>query len=133
MHGNVSEWCSDRVDVRPFIDEKAYGETVDKIVVVLKKHIRRVERAEASVAECMKSSSLSLAELGAALERVKGNRHAEARLAKKIGVTRARLPEVTVGRRDAATPDHRAGSGIETGYMTICGAEVQKLADHRWR
>ena len=67
--------------------------TIDKIVAVLKREISRVERIESPVRDYIAAVDAKTT-LGAELTRVKGNRHAEARLAKKIGCTRSDLGEV---------------------------------------
>ena len=75
--------------------------TIDKIVAVLKREIARVESTEAPVRDYVRNLNGSRAELRAQLVRVKGNRHAEARLGKKIGASRAELPAIDQKLREA--------------------------------
>jgi RNA polymerase primary sigma factor len=65
--------------------------TIDKIVQKLKGLISKVERAEAGATELERRTGLSKGELKRELLKVKGNRIAEARLAKKLNVTREEL------------------------------------------
>jgi RNA polymerase primary sigma factor len=65
--------------------------TIDKIVMVLKREISRVEQAEAPVREFMKRADCSMNGLKTLVGKTRGNRHAEQRLAKKLGTTRAEL------------------------------------------
>jgi RNA polymerase primary sigma factor len=68
--------------------------TVDKIVVVFKREMRRVLRPEAPIKEGMKRANLEIVQLKALLDKCEGNRHSEGRLAKKLGMTRPQLPDV---------------------------------------
>jgi len=68
--------------------------TIDRIVTVFKREIARIERAESPIRLAMKLSSTDVEGLKALIVKVKGSRHSEARLAKKIGTTRSELPNV---------------------------------------
>ncbi len=76
--------------------------TIDKIVLVLKREISRIMKVESPIKECMKKSGLPISELRSLISKVKGNRHSEARLAKKMGVARADLADVDGKLREAA-------------------------------
>ncbi|HVK71383.1 MAG TPA: RNA polymerase sigma factor RpoD [Polyangium sp.] len=65
--------------------------TIDKIVQKLKGLISKVEKAEAGATEIEKRTGMSKAELRRELAKVKGNKLAEARLAKKLNVSREDL------------------------------------------
>src|SRR5580700_6572197 len=65
--------------------------TIDKIVQKLKGLISKVERAEAGATELERRTGLNKGELKRELIKVKGNRLAEARLAKKLNATREEL------------------------------------------
>ncbi len=65
--------------------------TIDKIVQKLKSIILKVERAEAGATELERKTGLSKEELKRELSKVRGNGALEARLAKKLGATRAEL------------------------------------------
>src|SRR6185503_1332719 len=67
--------------------------TIDKIVQKLKSLISKVERAEAGATELERRTGLSKGELKRELTKVKGNRQAEGRLAKKFNVSRDELNE----------------------------------------
>jgi RNA polymerase primary sigma factor len=67
--------------------------TIDKIVQKLKGLISKVERAEAGATELEKITGLSKGDLKRELNKVKGNRQAETRLAKKLNVSRLELGE----------------------------------------
>ncbi|EYF05268.1 RNA polymerase sigma factor RpoD [Chondromyces apiculatus] len=67
--------------------------TIDKIVQKLKGLISKVEKAEAGATELEKRTGLSKGEIKRELAKVKGNRIAEARLARKLNVTREDLLE----------------------------------------
>jgi RNA polymerase primary sigma factor len=67
--------------------------TIDKIVQKLKGLISKVEKAEAGATELEKRTGLSKGEIKRELVKVKGNKIAEARLAKKLNVTREDLLE----------------------------------------
>jgi RNA polymerase primary sigma factor len=86
--------------VATFTEMRLNKRTIDKIVVVLKHEISRVERAERPIKKAMKRSQTKVSGLKALLQKVKGNRHAEARLAKKIGSTRSELPDLEQACRD---------------------------------
>jgi RNA polymerase primary sigma factor len=75
--------------------------TIDKIVQVLKREISRVERAEAPIREPMKKVEADIWGLRSTIGKVRGNRHAENRLAKKIGMTRSDLLQVDENIKDA--------------------------------
>ena len=75
-------------------DMRLNKKTVDKIVIVLKREISRVMKAEAPIKEYMKNANVDVSGLKAMVLKVKGNRHAEARMAKKIGTVRSRLPDI---------------------------------------
>ncbi len=82
-------------DMRKTLDEMNLNKkTIDKIVLVLKKEIGRVQSAERPVSAFMHRAEIDLDELRSELERVKGNRHAEARFAKKIGTVRSDLARI---------------------------------------
>jgi RNA polymerase primary sigma factor len=68
--------------------------TIDKIVIVLKREISRVMKAEAPIKEYMKNAEVDVVALKALILKAKGNRHAEARLARKMGTVRSRLPVI---------------------------------------
>ncbi len=70
--------------------------TVDKIVLVLKREISRVMKAEAPIKEYMKNAEVDVLALKALIVKAKGNRHAEARLARKMGSVRSRLPLIEI-------------------------------------
>ncbi len=65
--------------------------TIDRIVQKLKGLISKVERAEAGATELERRTGLSKAELKRRIGAVKGNRLDEARLAKRLNVTREEL------------------------------------------
>ena len=65
--------------------------TIDKIVQKLKGLISKVERAEAGATELERRTGLGSVELKRELTKVKGNRIAESRLAKKLGASREEL------------------------------------------
>ncbi|MCC6559473.1 MAG: RNA polymerase sigma factor RpoD, partial [Polyangiaceae bacterium] len=65
--------------------------TIDKIVQKLKGLISKVERAEAGATELERRTGLTKGELRRELSKVKGNRALEARLSKKLNVTREDL------------------------------------------
>ncbi len=65
--------------------------TIDKIVQKLKSIILKVERAEAGATELERNTGLSKEELKRELNKVRGNRALESRLAKKLGTTRDEL------------------------------------------
>ena len=67
--------------------------TIDKIVQKLKGLISKVEKAEAGATELERRTGLSKGEIKRELIKVKGNKIAEARLAKKLNVTREDLLE----------------------------------------
>ncbi|RLB63559.1 MAG: RNA polymerase sigma factor RpoD, partial [Deltaproteobacteria bacterium] len=87
--------------VRTLEEMRLNKKTIDKIVQVLKREISRVERAEAPIREYLKGSGQDAAGLRRLLTKVRGNRHSEARFAKKIGVTRPDLPIVEGQAREA--------------------------------
>jgi RNA polymerase primary sigma factor len=62
--------------------------TIDKIVQKLKSIILKVERAEAGATELERNTGLSKEDLKRELNKVRGNRALESRLAKKLGTTR---------------------------------------------
>jgi RNA polymerase primary sigma factor len=68
--------------------------TIDKIVLVLKRQISRLERAESPLRPFMKRGQCDISGLRALLTKSKGNRHSEARLAKKIGTSRPELANI---------------------------------------
>jgi RNA polymerase primary sigma factor len=68
--------------------------TIDKIVQVLKREIARIEEAEAPVKESLRKAGIDFDEFRASLRKSKGNRHAEQRLAKKLGMSRGELGEL---------------------------------------
>jgi RNA polymerase primary sigma factor len=74
--------------------------TIDKIVGVLKREISRVEKAEAPLKEYLKRGETDVNGLRLIISKSKGNRHAEARLAKKLGATRTQLLELEGQCRD---------------------------------
>jgi RNA polymerase primary sigma factor len=79
-------------EVTATLDEMRLNKkTVDKIVIVLKREISRVERAQGPIAQYLKRADVDVPGLRALVVKVKGNRHSEARLAKKIGTIRANL------------------------------------------
>src|SRR5690606_11132841 len=75
--------------------------TIDKIVGVLKKEIGRIEQAEAPIAEHLKNGDLDGETLRKLIADAKGNRHAEARLAKRLGISRNELEAVEEACREA--------------------------------
>jgi len=68
--------------------------TIEKIVQMLKREIGRVEDAEGPVKERLKQVGVDFDEVRASLKKTMGNRHAEQRLAKKLGLTRGELGEL---------------------------------------
>ncbi|HZO12615.1 MAG TPA: RNA polymerase sigma factor RpoD, partial [Polyangiaceae bacterium] len=68
--------------------------TIDKIVQVLKREISRVEQAETPLREYMKRGETNMNGLKLLIAKSRGNRHAEQRLAKKLGTSRAELLNV---------------------------------------
>jgi RNA polymerase primary sigma factor len=74
--------------------------TIDKIVGVLTREISRVEKAEAPLKEFLKRGETDVNGLRLLISKTKGNRHAEARVAKKLGATRAQLLELETQCRD---------------------------------
>jgi len=82
-------------DMKKTLDEMNLNKkTIDKIVNVLKKEIARVQGVERPVSAFMHRAEIDLDQLRSELTRVKGNRHAEARFAKKIGTTRSDLGRI---------------------------------------
>jgi RNA polymerase primary sigma factor len=67
--------------------------TIEKIVLKLKSLISKVERAEAGATELEKRTGHSKGDIKRELAKVKGNRAAESRLARKFNVTRDELGE----------------------------------------
>jgi RNA polymerase primary sigma factor len=74
--------------------------TIDKIVVVLKREISRVEQAEEPYVEFMSRCETDLPGLRSLISKTKGNRHAEARLAKKMGAPRGDLVDIEANIRE---------------------------------
>jgi RNA polymerase primary sigma factor len=74
--------------------------TIDKIVQVLKREISRVEKAEAPLKEYTKRGDTGIAGLRTLVVKSRGNRHVEARLAKKLGTNRAELMNLETQARD---------------------------------
>src|SRR5439155_19847631 len=68
--------------------------TIDKIVQILKREIARIEEAEAPVKESLKGAGVEFGDFKSALRKCRGNRHAEQRLAKKLGLTRGELGDL---------------------------------------
>ena len=87
--------------VKTLVEMNLNKKTVDKIVLSLKREISRIHRAEGPIAEQLKTTDGDIPALRALIAKTKGNRHAEARLAKKIGTTRANLAEVDTFAKDA--------------------------------
>ncbi|MCA9619806.1 MAG: RNA polymerase sigma factor RpoD, partial [Myxococcales bacterium] len=75
--------------------------TIDRIVGTLKREISRVEKAQGAVAEYLKNAEIDVEELKNLIVKARGNRHQEARLAKKIGAGRADLAEIENQCREA--------------------------------
>ncbi|MBK9264051.1 MAG: RNA polymerase sigma factor RpoD [Polyangiaceae bacterium] len=68
--------------------------TIEKIVLKLKGLISKVERAEAGATEIERRTGMSKSELRRELVKVKGNKLAEARLARRLNVPREELLEL---------------------------------------
>jgi RNA polymerase primary sigma factor len=83
--------------------------TIDAIVVVLKREISRIEKHFSPYREYMRRADADLDALRKLTIKVRGNRHAEARLAKKIGCLRIDLPDIESGLKDTI----RSIKGIE--------------------
>ena len=75
--------------------------TIDKIVQVLKREISRVEQVEQPLAEPLKRGECNVVTLKNQIVKAKGNRSAEARLAKKLGVNRNLLGDLETRCREA--------------------------------
>jgi RNA polymerase primary sigma factor len=75
--------------------------TIDKIVQCLKKEISKVESIESPARELERRAECRRNELRPLLGRVRGNRHAERRLAEKLGITRADLAELDTRVRES--------------------------------
>jgi RNA polymerase primary sigma factor len=89
-------------EVKATLDEMRLNKkTVDKIVVVLKREIARVLKAQASITPYLKRADVDASGLKSLISKAKGNRHAEARLARKIGASRSALPDIEQACRDA--------------------------------
>ena len=68
---------------------------------MLKREIGRVEKAEEPFNEFMTRCETDLLGLRSLISKAKGNRHAEARLARKMGTSRSELPNIETGIREA--------------------------------
>jgi RNA polymerase primary sigma factor len=77
--------------VQTLDDMRLNKKTIDKIVQKLKGLIMKVERAEIGVFDLERRTGLTKVELRKELGRVRGDKAAEGRLAKKIGVARIEL------------------------------------------
>ncbi len=104
--------------------------TQGTFVVALKDVSSRFDEVEAPARRYAKASGLDYATLRARLKAAKGNRHAEARLAKKIGTVRAKLADVDVTISDTvkrlAELEEQAGceaSAIRTTYAEVIAGE----------
>jgi RNA polymerase primary sigma factor len=94
LDANTKEMASTLEEMR--LNKK----TIDKIVGVLKKEIGRIEQAEAPVAEHLQNGEVDVEGLRKLIAEAKGNRHAEARVAKKLGVARAELEAIEEACRE---------------------------------
>ena len=82
-------------------DMRLNKKTVDKIVIVLNREIERILKAQGTIGPYLKRADVDVSGLKSLVLKAKGNRHAEARLAKKIGATRSLLPDIEQQCRDA--------------------------------
>ena len=93
---------SNKKELSATLDEMRLNKkTVDKIVIVLKREIERILKAQGTIGPYLKRADVDVSGLKSLVLKAKGNRHAEARLAKKIGATRSMLPDIEQQCRDA--------------------------------
>ncbi len=100
IDGEIEETTQDMVSTLE--DMRLNKKTIEKIVFKLKGLIMKVERAEAGATELERRTGLSKGELKRELAKVRGNGGAEARFAKKLGVTRDELETFEQTIRNAA-------------------------------
>jgi len=93
--------------------------TTDKIVLKLKNLISQVERAEAGATELEKRTGLNKNDLKRELLKVKGNKPAEGRLAKKLGVSRDELGEFETTIRNAAKGLKKVEEDLDIDVVAI--------------
>ncbi len=91
VDGEIDETTSELVTTLE--EMRLNKKTIDKIVQKLKGLISKVEKAEAGATELEKRTGLDTHDLKKQLASVKGNRHAELRLSRKLNVTREDLVE----------------------------------------
>ncbi|MEM1029762.1 MAG: RNA polymerase sigma factor RpoD [Myxococcota bacterium] len=107
-------------DLKATLDEMNLNKkTVDKIVTTLKREIARVQGAERPVTRYLHRAEITLDTLRSELERVKGNRHAEARFAKKIGATRPDLGRIEEAGHETVRQLHNLEEELHCGVAEL--------------
>ena len=110
--------------------------TRDTFVVALKEVISRIEEIEAPSRPYEKASGLERSDIRTRLNRAKGDRHAEARIAKKLGTARPELGDVGAAMLDFSgtwRADMRLEASMAGGGLTIKlprGLGVSMTADN---
>ncbi|MSP25041.1 MAG: RNA polymerase sigma factor RpoD, partial [Myxococcales bacterium] len=93
--------------------------TIEKIVQVLKREILRVEEAESPIAVHLRAAGVGLEEFRSNLLKSRGSRGAELRFAKKLGVTRAAMPEIEEAMREAQRELRRIETELGCGLSQL--------------